>query len=355
MDKVIIIGAGLSGLATGYYLKKENIPFKILEAQNRVGGRIETVYGNSSTPMEMGATWFSEVHQCFIDLLRELQIEYFEQHAEGKTVFKTKSFEPAQIFNVPRPDTPSYRVRGGTSTIVKKLIECIGEENIVTNCEIIKIEDKVDYISLLDNIGIIRHAKRIIVTIPSQILVNTVVIEPALPKDLVELMQNVQTWMSGSIKFAVAYEEPFWLKNAFSGTVFSQSGIIVEMYDHCNFEQSKFALMGFLNGSAVNYIFEQREQFVLEQIAILFGSIATKNISYHDKIWDHKFILTTNPKLLLAHQNNGHPILQKPLFNGKLFLSGTETAIKHPGYLEGAVASAIRTATQIVASRFVSK
>jgi protoporphyrinogen oxidase len=81
MEKVIIIGSGLSGLAIGYYLKKRNIPFKILEAQNRVGGRIETIQGNCNTPMEMGATWFSEVHQHLIDLLHELEIEYFEQHA----------------------------------------------------------------------------------------------------------------------------------------------------------------------------------------------------------------------------------------------------------------------------------
>lgn len=40
--KVIVIGGGISGLAAGYYLKKKNIPFQIIESQNRLGGVISS-------------------------------------------------------------------------------------------------------------------------------------------------------------------------------------------------------------------------------------------------------------------------------------------------------------------------
>ena len=83
MEDVIIIGAGLSGLSTAYQLKKAGINFKILEAQSRLGGRIESIYGKQDTPMEMGATWFGEEHLNLIKLLSELNIGYFEQHTEG--------------------------------------------------------------------------------------------------------------------------------------------------------------------------------------------------------------------------------------------------------------------------------
>ena len=66
---ILILGAGLSGLLTGYRLKKAEIPFKILEARNRLGGRIHTVYGNSETPVEMGATWFTQQHEQLKALL----------------------------------------------------------------------------------------------------------------------------------------------------------------------------------------------------------------------------------------------------------------------------------------------
>jgi monoamine oxidase len=44
MKDCIIIGAGLSGLATAYFLKKQGIQATILEAQPRYGGRIKTIY-----------------------------------------------------------------------------------------------------------------------------------------------------------------------------------------------------------------------------------------------------------------------------------------------------------------------
>ncbi len=41
--KTAIIGAGLTGLTTAYYLKKADIPFMVFEKENRVGGVIQTV------------------------------------------------------------------------------------------------------------------------------------------------------------------------------------------------------------------------------------------------------------------------------------------------------------------------
>ena len=40
--QVIIIGAGLAGLACGLHLQKKNIPFIILESSDAPGGRIRT-------------------------------------------------------------------------------------------------------------------------------------------------------------------------------------------------------------------------------------------------------------------------------------------------------------------------
>ncbi len=345
MENVIIIGAGLSGLTTANNLKKKNISFKIIEAQNRLGGRIETISGLLNTPMDLGATWFNEGHIHLMNLLNELEIEFFHQHSAGKTIFQTKSFEPPQIFYTPNSEQSSYRIKGGTSAIIEKLQNNIGNENILLNTSITKIIDAGDFMTLLDNKGNQYEAKNIISTIPPQLLIDKIEFVPQLPIQISELMQNVQTWMSGSIKFSVEYDEPFWLQNQFSGTIFSQSGIAVEIYDHSNFDQTKFSLMGFLNGLAVNYDKIERENLVLSQIENLFGSIVKKHISYNDKIWDNEFIVITNSKILYAHQNNGHPLLQRPLLDGKLFLAGTETSVKNSGYLDGAVLSANRVSS----------
>ncbi|MGO3181761.1 MAG: FAD-dependent oxidoreductase [Aequorivita sp.] len=74
---ILIVGAGLSGLLTAYRLKKEGIPFKILEARPRIGGRINTLYGTNNTPVEMGATWFGDQHIHLIALLKRIRNRLF--------------------------------------------------------------------------------------------------------------------------------------------------------------------------------------------------------------------------------------------------------------------------------------
>jgi monoamine oxidase len=127
MEDVIIIGAGLSGLSTAYQLKKVGINFKILEAQSRLGGRIETIYGKKDTPMEMGATWFGEEHLNLIQLLSELNIGYFEQHTEGISLFETMSFEPPQQYFVQANSQSAHRIKGGTFSIIDALYQRISK------------------------------------------------------------------------------------------------------------------------------------------------------------------------------------------------------------------------------------
>lgn len=42
MEEIVIIGAGITGLSTAYWLKKDGFKVKILEASNQVGGNIKT-------------------------------------------------------------------------------------------------------------------------------------------------------------------------------------------------------------------------------------------------------------------------------------------------------------------------
>jgi monoamine oxidase len=342
MKKAIIIGGGLSGLTIAYYLKEQNIPFQILEAQEDLGGRIHTVRGVLNSPMEMGATWFNTIHTDLIQLLKDLEIKYFPQHIEGKTIFQTHSFEPPQLFYVPNSEQASFRIKDGTFAIIEKLISIVGKDNIYTNTTVHKIVDKGGHVLLLDSLGNSYESEIVVSTIPPQILIENIQFEPPLPLQLTKLMSKVQTWMSGSIKFAVEYSEPFWLKNGYSGTIYSQSSIAVEVYDHCNYEANKFSLMGFLSSSAINYTIEQREQLVIKQIENLFGSIVPSHISYHEKVWNNQYVLSAKPNSLYAHQNNGHELVQLSYMNDKLFFAGTETSSMHPGYLEGAVRSANR-------------
>jgi monoamine oxidase len=347
-NKIIILGAGLTGLSIAYLLKKKGIDTHIIEARNRVGGRIETIKGNQNSPMEMGATWFGKKHQTLFTFLEELEIGIFQQYMRGTTFFETMSFTPPQKFEVPASEEPSFRIQGGTSSLILKLTNEVGMENISLNQPISKIEKKENTISISTTEENNFEADLVISTIPAKLFVQSIECSPALPKDAISIFENTQIWMEGSVKFAVEYASPFWKEKGLSGAVFSQSSLIPEMYDHTNYEENKFALKGFLNGSIVQYSKADREEMVIQNLKKFFGVDATNHVGYFDRIWgNEKFTFSPTTNFLPSHYNNGHPIYQNSFWDNSFFMAGTETVPNFGGYMEGAIQSAILTAEKI--------
>lgn len=346
--KIIILGAGLTGLSIAYMLKKKGINTHIIEARGRIGGRIETIKGNQDSPIEMGATWLGKKHKYLVKFLEELKIGIFQQYIHGTTFFETMSFTPPQKFEVPASDDPSYRIQGGTSQLIFKLMDKIGMENISLNQPISKIEKLANKIIVSTNEGEIFEGDLVISTIPSKLFAQSIECSPALPQETTSVFKNTQIWMEGSIKFAVEYTSPFWKEKGLSGAVFSQSSLIPEMYDHTNFEENKFALKGFLNGSIAQYSKEDREKMVIQNLKKFFGEDAENHIGYFDRLWEtEKYTFSTTTNFLPSHYNNGHPIYQNAFWDDSLIMAGTETSPTFGGYMEGAIQSAILTSEKI--------
>jgi monoamine oxidase len=126
------------------------------------------------------------------------------------------------------------------------------------------------------------------------------------------------------------------------------SSLIPEMYDHTNFEENKFALKGFLNGSIAQYPKAEREQKVIATLKKFFGTDAENHIGYFDRIWEEeKYTFSPTTNFLPSHYNNGHPIYQNAFWGNSFFMSGTETSPNFGGYMEGAIQSAILTSEKI--------
>lgn len=77
MSEIIIIGAGASGLMAARELSRAGKKVRILEAQDRIGGRIHTLSaGGFSAPVELGAEFIHGGQRITLQLLEEYKIPY---------------------------------------------------------------------------------------------------------------------------------------------------------------------------------------------------------------------------------------------------------------------------------------
>lgn len=74
----VVIGAGLSGLAAALRLQDEGVSVTVLEARDRVGGRVWTETLANGDPVELGAEWVMQDDDELAELARRFALELAE-------------------------------------------------------------------------------------------------------------------------------------------------------------------------------------------------------------------------------------------------------------------------------------
>lgn len=337
---ILIVGAGLTGLTLAYYLKQLNVSATIVEARDRIGGRIYTKQNTNQAPIELGATWFVKEHSEFLKLIESLELNLFEQHYGKTAIYEPNKTNPPQLVKLPPNNSASYRLKNGSDAIIQALANSLNSEQIITNCPIKKIQKHDGYISAIsDNYEF--ECQKIVSTLPPFLLLKTIVIEPALPSELIELMYNTHTWMYNSIKVGFTFKEAFWKGDQTSGTIYSNASPLQEFYDHSSADGHLNALVGFMNNAFYDYTKEERQELALKQLQSYYGNQVLEFLSYEELVWsDETYTTSKYPKFIMPQQNNGHPLYQKSFLDNQFFIAGTETSTYAPGKMEGAVRSA---------------
>jgi len=335
-NKIIILGAGISGIYLGNRLKKEGFSIKILEANNRIGGRIYTKNVHN-TKVELGATWLWRYNPELLKLCKELRISLFEQNMTGDALYEQSNLMAPQRFQVPKNQEISYRIVGGTNTLLEKLAQDFTDDELILNQKVIQIKENKETVTISTEKSKF-SADVVISAIPPQVFINTVDFHPSLDEKITQIANNTHTWMKDSIKFAIVYKTPFWKDKGLSGVGFSNVGPFTEIYDHSDFENNHFALMGFLHGNLSNETKTFREEKAQNQLFKFFGVDGKNYLSYEEKVWNkEKLTNFENDKFITPHFNNGNAIYQQEFLNKKLIIAGSETSPSFGGYMEGAI------------------
>lgn len=106
--EVIVIGGGLAGLAAAYTLKKNKVPFRLFEADHRLGGRVfSQKFGTSGQSVELGGEFLSPQDSGLLGVLKELNFETFP------------------ITNEPKNSTPLFYQRTKQGATDKEFLEVL--------------------------------------------------------------------------------------------------------------------------------------------------------------------------------------------------------------------------------------
>lgn len=73
--RVIVVGAGIAGLAAAQRLQAAGFDVTVLEARDRVGGRIHTSTNATGTTIELGATWIHGHQLEFEQFVADMNLE----------------------------------------------------------------------------------------------------------------------------------------------------------------------------------------------------------------------------------------------------------------------------------------
>ena len=223
---LIVIGAGLTGLNLAYKLRSHDLKIAMIEARDRIGGRISTTYLDGSA-IEMGATWFGDHYTALKQLIRELGLDTFPQHQDAFAYYKSLPRAPIQKVPLPSNAQPSYRLVSGTSRLIEALYANSDNVNFILNTTVQSIDaSKRDDLVLSTSQG--QFSGPIVVsTLPPRLFTHTIKCSPKLPEEVTTIANHTQTWMGDAIKFGVQFETAFWNDGINSGTAFGPYGPIV--------------------------------------------------------------------------------------------------------------------------------
>lgn len=151
------------------------------------------------------------------------------------------------------------------------------------------------------------------------------------------------------VKAAVLYDTPFWRADGLNGAMQSDRSPIQLVFDNSPEDASMGVLSCFLSVVECPHLADRdaREEGLKHELARYFGPNALEAKGYVEKDWatdpwSTGCITPLTPGLLTA----GGEHLRKP--SGRIHWAGTESAKVWCGYMDGAVSSGARAASEVV-------
>jgi monoamine oxidase len=440
---VVVVGAGFSGLAAARKIAKAGKSVIVLEARDRVGGKVLNEVLEDGDITEAGGTYIGPTQTRMAALAKEYGVATYPTYDTGKTVtiiggYKSEDGYPPALLTeyltlvglldtmslqvpVDAPWTAANAAEWDSITLYSWLVANNASANALevfsgvadlwgAETRDVSLLFALYYIAAAGNestagtlerlLGVADGAQELRFVGGSQLLAQLIAkqlgssiifetparailwsdtgvsvvsdtltvqakqvilaISPALaagiqyePKLTTQRAQFLQRYPMGSlIKVEAVYTQPFWRAAGFSGVSVMAPGPVRSTFDNSPQSGHSGILIGFVGGSrgrAWSTLSDaDRKAAVLGGFAAAFGDAALSPIDYFEFEWPAQQwsrggpVGYAGPGVLLDYGT----IIREPV--GPIHWAGTEASTFWNGYMEGAVRSGERAASEVL-------
>jgi monoamine oxidase len=444
--EVIVVGAGLAGLIAARELTSAGIDVTVLEARDRVGGRVMNFSlspsGGDGNVVEAGGQWIGPGQERMYQLAKELDVDTFPTYDDGETVtilkgrrqrfagdlpklnpvvladlgqgvFRLERLAKRIPLSSPWAATRAERLDGQTlETWIRRnlrtktarsilslflssvfaaepanlsllyglhyihsgnsfdtLVRTSGgaqQDRMVGGSHVLpqRLAERLDRIRLNSPVRRITHtadgttvetdtgriaARRVIVAV-APALAARIDYEPALPAGRDQLTQRMP--QGSVIKVHAVYDSPWWRTDGLSGQTGSPDLPVSITFDNTPPGGAPGIITGFVEGArAVEFGAlddGERRRIAIDCLVRYFGPRAANpqeflELDWSKEVWTRGCYGAHMPPGVLTQFGR---YLRQPV--GPLHWAGTETSPEWTGYMEGAVASGERAASEVL-------
>jgi monoamine oxidase len=264
-------------------------------------------------------------------------------------LFYTHSGNGVDVLAGTRGGAQQDRFEGGAQATALRLAAGL-DDRVRLGQPVRRIDWTDDAVAVLTD-GLLVTARHVVVSVPPP-LAARIRYEPALPAARDQLTQRLP--MGAVIKCHAVYERPFWRDEGLTGQATTDVGPVKITFDNSPSSGPPGVLVAFVEGAHARVLgrrgADERRHEVLAALAALFGPAAAQPLEYVERDWSseewtrgcYAALFTPGTWTQLG------PALRQPV--GRIHWAGTETATVWCGYMDGAVQSGERAATEVLAA-----